>query len=337
MVGPELPKLKTWVRFPSAAPYSTDPAPAGFFVSGAPVFKQLTIYQLADGLTTTLEQAEAALAAQPFTPCGPTQTLSVGWVAPRGLPHAPLVEAVAGHWLMRFRIETKRVPATVLRQELQERCARIQAEEGRTPGRREQRELKDAIEQELLPLAFPASADVQVWLDRTQGRLALDTTVARRIDLVTSALTESLSGLRLQPLQTALTPASAMAGWLAADATDWPPHFAPGREVELKGDGDRPAVVRFTRHVLDREDMQRHLAQGKRPTRLALDWEGRVQFVLTDTLQLRRLAFDDGVFTAQGQADDGGFDTDAAIATGELGALLTDLIQALGGLAPTPP
>lgn len=298
------------------------------------MFKQLTLYQLAPDFTATLEHAQAALAAQPFAPCAPTQTLSVGWVAPRGEPHAPLIESVAGHWLMRFCIETKRVPAAVVRQALQERCARIQAEEGREPGRREQRELKEAIELELLPLAFPRRAAVQVWLDQAQGRVALDTTTAARLDAVTTALTRALPGLRLTPLQTTLAPATAMGNWLTGAAADWPPHFAPGREVELKGDGDSPAVVRFARHVLEREDMQRHLAQGKRPARLALDWEGRVQFVLTDTLQLRRIVFDDGVFATQGQSDDGGFDADAAIATGELATLITDLINALGGLAP---
>lgn len=298
------------------------------------MFKNLTVYRMGDGFAATLAQMEQALAALPFQPCGPTQMQSEGWLPPRGQPHAPLVESIAGHRLMRYRIETKRVPGAVVKRELQARCAQIEATEGRQPGRREQRDLKEAIVQELLPMAFAQSVDVQVWMDMGAGRIAFDSTTTKRVDAVVTALVRALDGLRVEPLQTILSPAAAMAGWLGAEAADWPAHFAPGRDVELKGDGDSPAVVRFTRHVLDTEDMRRHLAQGKRPTKLALDWDGRVAFVLTDSAQLRRLAFQDGVFEDNDAGEADGFDTDAAIATGELSALIGDLIAALGGEAP---
>jgi len=295
------------------------------------VFKNLTVFRLGGDFAASLEQMEQALAALPFEPCGPTQMQSHGWLPPRGQPHAPLVESIAGHRLMRFRIETKRVPGAVVKRELQARCAQIEATEGRQPGRREQRDLKEAIVQELLPMAFAQAVDVQVWMDVAVGRVALDTTTAKRVDTVVTALVKALDGLRVEPLETQLSPATAMANWLATEPDDWPGHFAPGREVELKADGDSPAVVRFTRHVLDVGEMCRHLAQGKRPTKLALDWDGRVTFVLTESAQLRRIAFQDGVFEENDAGESDGFDADAAIATGELSSLITDLIAALGG------
>ncbi|MGQ9723891.1 MAG: recombination-associated protein RdgC [Tepidimonas sp.] len=295
------------------------------------MFKNLTVFRIGEGFVATLQQMEQALAAQPFYPCGPTQMQSEGWVPMRGQPHAPLVESVAGHRLMRYRIETKRVPGAVVKRALQARCAQIEATKGRQPGRREQRELKEAILQELLPMAFAQAVDIQVWLDAGAGRIALDNTSPKRVDAVVTALVRALDGLRVEPLKTALSPATAMAGWLGSSPQDWPTHFAPGRDAELKSDGDRPAVVRFARHVLDTEDMQRHLAQGKRPTKLALDWDSRVSFVLTDGMQLRRIAFQDGVFEDNNAGEDDGFDANAAIATGELSALIGDLIAALGG------
>ena len=54
--------------------------------------------------------------------------------------------------------------------------------------------------------------------------------------------------------------------------------------------------------------------------------------VKPEGLQLRKIAFLDGVFEEQAGAEDkGGFDSDVAIATGELAALITDLSVALGG------
>ena len=51
---------------------------------------------------------------------------------------------------------------------------------------------------------------------------------------------------------------------------------------------------------------------------------------LTEALQLKKISFLDSVFENQ-SSDDSGFDTDVAIATGELTRLLPDLIAALGG------
>jgi recombination associated protein RdgC len=68
------------------------------------------------------------------------------------------------------------------------------------------------------------------------------------------------------------------------------------------------------------------------PTKLALTWDDRVSFMLTEGLQIKKVSFLDTVFEGT-KSDDGGFDTDVAIATGELSKLIPDLIEALGGEA----
>ena len=70
----------------------------------------------------------------------------------------------------------------------------------------------------------------------------------------------------------------------------------------------------------------------------ALDWDGRVSFVLTNNLQLKKLTFADSVLEqskAQGQrADD--FDGNVLMVTAELSPLISDLVIALGGEAACP-
>ena len=146
-----------------------------------------------------------------------------------------------------------------------------------------------------------------------------------------SLLTEALPGLALALVHTATSPQAAMAHWLASQEP--PAGFSIDRECELKAADEEKAVVRYARHPLDIEEVQSHIAAGKLPTRLALTWEGRVSFLLTEGLQLKKIAFLDTVF--EGQADgEGGFDADVAIATGELAQLLPDLLAALGGEVP---
>ena len=290
------------------------------------------VYRIAPGWAMEVEAMEAALAKMPFQPCGATQPESYGWAPPRGQAHGALVELVAGQRILRFMHESKAVPGSVVKRRLEERCAQIEEKEGRKPGRKESRELRDEIVQELLPMAFARTASVLVWLDLDQGRLVLDCASTGKADTLVSALVECLAGLQVSLLNTQVSPQAAMTQWLTGNADEWPAHFAPGREVELKSGDEMNSVVKFTRHPLDDEEMKRHIAQGKLPTQLALDWEGRVSFVLTEGTQLKKVAFLDGVFEEQaGAEDNGGFDSDVAIATGELAALITDLTTALGG------
>jgi recombination associated protein RdgC len=121
-----------------------------------------------------------------------------------------------------------------------------------------------------------------------------------------------------------------MASWLSSQEP--PALFSVDRECELKAGDDSKAVVRYSHHALDIEEVQQHVAAGKLPTRLAMTWQGRVSFVLTEALVLKKIGFVDGVFQDDGStAKDDRFDADAAIATGEIRKLIPDLLEALGG------
>ena len=63
-----------------------------------------------------------------------------------------------------------------------------------------------------------------------------------------------------------------------------------------------------------------------------MTWDDRVSFELTEGMQLRKIVFLEGTLDdAPGGGKEDNFDADAAIATGELGQLVPELIEALGG------
>ena len=292
------------------------------------MFKNLIIYRIAPDWQINLQQVEAALAQLPFMECGATQERSWGWVPPRGEANGALAESVGGQWIARFKIEAKDVPAQVLARRVAEKAARIEQETGRKPGKRERRNLKEEAKLDLLPMAFTKQSAMWVWIDTEARFLVLDTSSQSRADEVASALIEALPGLALALLDTQTSPQTAMAHWLATSA---PPYgLTIDRECELKSADAEKAVVRYARHPLDIEEIQAHIAAGKLPTKLALSWDDRISFVLTEGLQVRKLGFLDGVFDGRGLYETG-FDADVAIATGELRRLIPDLIEALGG------
>jgi len=297
------------------------------------VFKSVWVYGVASGWPESIEVVEAALQRMPFEPCGASQDKAVGWVPPRGQAHGPLIESVNGQWMLRFKVEVRQVPSSVIKRRVDDMAAQIEATTGRKPGKKEKRDLKEDAVAALLPQAFPREQSIWVWLDTTHHRMVLDSTSAARADDIITALVKVLDGFSVEPLNTALSPAVAMATWLAEQEA--PAGFAIGKECELKSADESQAVVRYARHPLLTDEVKAHLAQGKQPTRLALEWDDRVTFVLGDNLQLKKLAFDDKVLEqakAQGQrADD--FDGNVLMATAELGPLIGDLIDALDGLA----
>ena len=293
------------------------------------MFKNVIVYRIGPGWSAQVAQMEASLEPARFVACGASQEKSSGWVEPRGEAHGPLVESIGGQLLLKFMVELKVLPGSVVNRKAQEQVAQIEASTGRKPGKKETREIKEDARLSLLPMAFTKQARVNVWIDPLARLLVIDAASQTRADEGVTALVKSLDGLSLTLLSTKTSPAAAMSEWLTSQEP--PAGFSVDRECELKAADESRAVVRYARHALDIDEVRQHIEAGKLPTKLALTWEGRVSLLLTENLQIKKIAFLEGVFDGTSQQKEDGFDADAAIATGELRKLMPDLLLALGG------
>lgn len=290
------------------------------------------VYRIGPAWATSLDQLEANLQTARFVECGLTQEKSVGWTPPRGDENGPLAESVGGQWLLRLMVESKAVPASVINRKMKERIAQIEATTGHKPGKKESKELKDEAKLDLLPMAFTKQGSTLVWIDPAARLLVIDAGSQGRADEVLTALANAMEGLGAMLIQTTVSPVAAMSDWLLS--LEPPAGFTVDRECELKASDDSKAVVRYSRHALDIEEVQQHITNGKLPTKLALTWQGRVSFMLTDNLQIKKVTFVEGVFedgASSADSKDDRFDGDAAIATGEIRKLIADLLDVLGG------
>jgi recombination associated protein RdgC len=296
------------------------------------LFKNLIVYRIGADWSATIPQVEENLAKAAFVECGATQAVSAGWTWPRGAAHGPFVEAVGGQWLLKLVVEQKVLPVAVVKRRTEELAKHIEQTTGRKPGKKQTKEIREEAVLALLPQAFTKQASMNVWLNPGQRLLMVDAGSPARAAEVVTQLVKALAGLSLTLLHTTQSAAAAMSEWLVTGEP--PAAFSVDRECELKSVDEMKSVVRYSRHALDIDEVRQHIAAGKVPTKLALTWQGRVSFLLTETMQIRRISFLDGVFEGQGAAKagkDDAFDADAAIATGELGQLIPDLIEALGG------
>jgi recombination associated protein RdgC len=300
------------------------------------MFKNALVYSIDQWEPPTQAEIERRLDGTRFTACRPTEPESAGWVEPRGDKHSALLESIGGQLILKLCTETRPVPGGVVKDQLDARLEKIEAETGRRPKGKASREIKEEIVHELLPRAFPKRSTTLVWIDLKARRLLIGAASTKKADAVVTRLVQLFGGgLRLAPLQTALSPATAMAAWLSEKQA--PAGFSVDRECELKQPDSEKSLVRYARHTLDIDEVGEHIKQGKLPVQLAMTWNGRVSFALTDVMALKKIKLLDVVLEDKGSpagGADGGFDADVAIMTGELQQLLGDLVDALGGPLP---
>lgn len=291
------------------------------------------VYRIGTEWQPTVEQIEESLSKTVFVECGATQPQSLGWAPPRGLAHGRLVEDIGGHWLMKLMIEQRVLPGSVVKKRVDEIAAQVEQATGRKPGKKALKDLKEQATHELLPMAFTKTSAIKVWFAPADRLLMIDAGSASRAEEVVTLLIKALDGLALHLIQTAESPAACMAAWLMDGVP--PEGFTIDRECELKSADEMKSVVRYARHSLDIDEVRQHLTGGKMPTRLAMSWKDRVSFMLTDTLQIKKISFLDLAFEgqtgSQAPEKDEAFDADAALATGELSKLIPQLIDGLGG------
>ncbi len=304
------------------------------------MFKTASFFRIAlDFVLPPLDAFEEALQAARFVPCGATQPESSGWIAPRGNKSIALVESVGGQIILKLCTERRPLPASAVKAAVEERIEKYKAETGQERvGAKIKKEFKEEVILDLLPRAFTKRSSTLLWIDPVHHFLVVDTGSLSGADKIVTYLIEALNeipgeraGMGVKPVQTTLSAATAMAFWLSS--REAPVGFTVDRDCELKTPDDLKATVRYSRHTLEIDEVAEHIAAGKVPTQLALTWNDRVSFVLSESAQVKKLKLLDVVLDGvqEGGKDDDGFDTDVAILTGELSGLLPDLLEALGG------
>jgi recombination associated protein RdgC len=296
-------------------------------------FKNLQLYRLPTPWNIDLAALEEQLARGEFFKCPSNQPMSRGWTSPR--KDGALIYANNRQWLLALAVEQRLLPSSVVNEVAQERAEAMELQQGYAPGRKQMREIKERVTEELMPRAFTRKRSSFVWIDPQNGWFVVDAASPAKAEEVIEHLRHCLDEFPLKPLHTQLSPQSAMADWLSGGEA--PAGFTIDCDCEVKAAGEDKSSVRYVRHPLVDEvgaEIKYHLAAGKLPTRLALTWDERISFVLTEKMEIKRLAFLDLIkeeAEKNTEHADEQFDADFALMTGELARFLPALVDALGG------
>jgi recombination associated protein RdgC len=299
-------------------------------------FKNLTVYTLDSHWKITPGKLEEALAAHPLLPCNAASMQSQGWVAPHA--SSGMVYSQSKQMLIALGTQQRLLPAAVINQTVKQRAAALEKTQGFAPGRKQLRDLKERVADELRPRAFVREKTVRAWLDLSNHRMIVDSSSPKVAENLASVLRNDLGDLPAIPLETQQAAGAAMTGWLAAGSIS--AQFALDQDCELIANALSKAAVRYVRHGLEGAEIRSLIQGGKSVSRVGLVWRDRLALVLSDKLELKRLRFEamdakDPGAPGAGKPvkdDEAQFEANFTLMSGELGALLDDLIALLDGL-----
>ncbi|MER1961430.1 recombination-associated protein RdgC [Proteus vulgaris] len=298
-------------------------------------FKNILVYRLNKEIALSMDELEQQLASLPFTPCSSQDMTKTGWVSPMGDRGEALIHVAGKHVMICARKEDKILPATVIKNALQEKVEKLEGEQGRKLKKTEKATLKDEVVHTLLPRAFSKFSQTFIWLDLEKQLVIVDSGSAKRAEDNLALLRKTLGSLPVVPLNFNESVELKMTEWVRSG--ELPAGFTLMDEAELKAVLEEGGVIRCKKQELVSDEIATHIEAGKVVTKLSVDWEDRLQFMLCDDGSIKRIKFSE---TLREQNDDidkadfaQRFDADFVLMTGELSALIERVTEVLGGEA----
>lgn len=291
-------------------------------------FKQAQIFQLTDSMRFTPDEIGEKLSIFTFEPCLPTLFSTQGWVAPaEGEEGAPLVRHINGYIALCLQIEEKILPATVIRQGVEEKVKEISQAQNRKVYGKEKLALKDEIIFSLLPRAFSKFTKIHAYIDTKNHWLILGTTNVKKTEQFMSAfkkaITEDMHAFELKKLSPQLT------HWLKH--RDYPMSFAIEKTCVFQDPQQQNRVVRCQNQDLFAQSIQTLIKEGCEVKKLALSWQDRVDFTLLDNFSLQTIKYKEELIAQakdmEAETAQQHFDVDFLIMTATLSSLVKDLLS----------
>lgn len=257
------------------------------------IFRNLSLFRFPESTSKSLKTLEKGLQSQRLRECGPMELETRGFVSPFGRDSEELMHQVGAFSLLTIGAEQRLLPSSVVNEALAEKIDAIAAKQGRRPGGKERKRLKEEVISELLPRAFIRPSRLSAYLDGERGWFVVDSASRKAAEDAVSQVREALGRFPATPMAPEESPRALMTDWLISGKL--PAGLVLGDECELRDPAEAGAVVRCRRQDLESDEVREHLKSGKQVFQLGFEFDERISFVLGEDLVVRKLRFLDVV------------------------------------------
>jgi recombination associated protein RdgC len=293
--------------------------------------RNLTLFRFPAALWKELSALPEVARHVALKPCSPMELFSRGFVSPYGFGYDALSVWAQSAIGITLGGEDKILPSSAVAKAVAERIELMRQREGRNPGGRERKRIKDDVLTDMLPRALVRPSRVNAWVDFEAGWLVVDTASRRAGEAVVSLIRDALGSFPALPVNAEASPRALLTGWVAGEAL--PDGFALGDACDLRDPVEAGASVKVRNQDLDSDEIREHLKSGKQCFRLALTFRERLAFELGDDVVIRKLRFLETATEALDRDERDGVvaevDARFALAVGEVRALLVALAAEL--------
>lgn len=297
--------------------------------------KNLIIFKIENSPLLRMDAAQIAekLEERRSRKCGPMEMSTYGWGEVQPDSDSPIFGINGDQIMICMEAKQKILPASVVREALNERIKEIEESECRDVRNKEKARLRDEIVIQLLPQSHSKTVKTHAVIDLENQRLLINTATRNRAEAVSVLLRETIGSLELLNPDTDSSPSAAMSQWLFHGAP--PGGFTIDDECWIQENDDAGGTIKAKHIDITQDAIRKHLESQSRVIRMGMSHNDRISFVLDQNFTIRSIKPLEVIDNMREEHDDVDaealFKADLILFVAEINGLLKRLFEVLGG------